>query len=82
MQTRSGLPGSIEARDAGRRGIGVHAYPAHHIVAGWTNFHRLFRNIKVTQLLKLVVHIWQFALDGFWVPLAGNIQKHPPCGLP
>src|SRR5438105_2889099 len=85
MQTRSYLPGSIEARDAGRLGVGIHPYPTHHIVTGWANFHGLLGDIQVSKLLELMVHARELALDGFRIALVGDIQKHaavrtPPTG--
>ena len=76
MQTRSHFSGSIQTRDAGRLGVGIHTHPTHHIVAGWANFHGLFGDIHVPKLLELLVHARELALDGFRIALVGDIQKH------
>src|SRR5205809_791645 len=40
----------------GGRGVGVDADPAHHVVAGRTDLHRLLGDVHARQLLELVVH--------------------------
>src|SRR5262245_30803166 len=70
------LPGSIQAWDTGRLRFGIHPYPAHDVVTGWANLHRLRGDIEVSKLLELMVHARELALDGFRIALVGDIQKH------
>ena len=43
--------------------VGVDAHAAHHVVRGRADLHRLLRDVDVGQLLELVVHARQLALD-------------------
>ena len=43
--------------------VGVHADAAHDVVRGRADFHRLLGDVEVGQLLELVIHARQLALD-------------------
>ena len=50
------LTGGVQAGDSRRRGVRVDLHPAHDVVAGGPDLHRLGGDVDVGQLLELVVH--------------------------
>src|SRR5579871_2583087 len=63
MQTRSAFAGCEQARDRGHLGFGIDFDAAHHVVHGGSDFHGLLSDIDIGQLLELMVHAGQLALD-------------------
>ena len=55
---------------------------------GRTDLHRLFRDVDIGELLELVIHARQLALDvlraafGMRSLIQAISRKTPPCGLP
>jgi hypothetical protein len=80
--------GGEQARHARHLRIAIHAHAAHDVVRRGADFHRLLGDVDVRQLLELVIHAGQLALDvlGARWDLFSLIQemsrKTPPCGLP
>ena len=73
VQSCRGFPGRKKPADGGLSGFGVHADPAHHVVAGWADFHRTGGDVHVGEFLELVIHAGQFFLHVVG-GLVGNIQ--------
>ena len=63
MKSRSGLARSKQTRNRGLGGLSLNANAAHHVMAGWSNFHRPLGDVHVGQFTKLVIHAWQFFLN-------------------
>ena len=57
------LAGGEQPRHDRLLGVGVDADAAHDVVRGRADFHRLLGDVEVGQLLELVVHARQLALD-------------------
>ena len=81
MQARGHFTRREQTRHARHLRVAINRDAAHDIVRGWSNFHALLRNVHARELLELVVHAWQFALDvlgGVWQFLLdpSNIQIH------
>ena len=57
------LAGGEQARHARHLRVGIHAHAAHHVMGRRADLHRLLRDVDVRQLLELVVHARQLALD-------------------
>ena len=64
------------------RGVGIDLDPAHHVVAGRADLHRLLGDVDVGQLLELVVHRRQLAHDLLGGRREAMSRKTPPCGEP
>ena len=61
--------------------VRIHADAAHDVVRGRADFHRLARDVDVGQLLELVIHARQLALDvlggvGDLFLDPGDVEKH------
>src|SRR5258708_21106253 len=39
--------------------FGFNVNTAHHVMAGWTNFHRLLGDVHVPKFFELVIHAWK-----------------------
>ena len=63
METGGGFSGGEETGDVGHLRVAVDADAAHHVVGGGADFHRLFGDVEVGELLELVVHAGELALD-------------------
>ena len=63
MQARGHFAGREQTGQRGHLRIAIHADAAHHVVRGGADFHRLLRDVDVGELLELVVHAGQLALD-------------------
>ena len=63
VQSRRGFAGRVQARHRGRLRIAIDANAAHHVVRGRTDFHRHLRDVDLGELLELVIHARQLALD-------------------
>src|SRR6202040_3836533 len=63
MQSCCRLPRGEEPGHIGHLRIAIDANSPHHVVSRWTDFHRLFRDVKIGKLLELVIHAGEFALD-------------------
>ena len=56
-------PAANKPGHAGHLRVGIHADAAHDVMRGRADFHRLARDVDVGQLLELVIHARQLALD-------------------
>ena len=63
VDARGALAGGEEAGNRRHLRVGIHANPAHDVVRGRADFHRLLRDVEVGELLELVVHARQLAPD-------------------
>src|SRR6185503_19355379 len=63
VDTRRALAGREQARDRGHLRVRIDADPAHDVVRGGPDFHRLLRDVEVRQLLELVIHARELPLD-------------------
>src|SRR5258705_12892709 len=61
MESRGCFTGRKQTRHCGLCSFRFDANAAHHIVAGWSDFHRSLCDIHVRQFAKLVIHAWQFS---------------------
>ena len=80
------LPRGEQARDRRHAGVRVDLDPAHHVVAGGADLHRLLRDVDIGQLLELVVHRRQLLEDLLRRPPGGDVEEHAavraaPAGL-
>ena len=50
------FPGSKQPGQSRHLCIGINSHPAHYVVSGGSNFHRLLCDIDVGQLFKLMIH--------------------------
>src|SRR6185437_1802111 len=69
------LAGGEQPRHARGLGLGVDLDPAHHVVAGRTDLHRLGGDVDVGQLLELVVHRGQPLLDVVGRAAGGDVEE-------
>ena len=81
MQSGGALAGREQARHSGHLGIAIHFDAAHHVMRGGADFHGLFGDIDVRELLELVKHAGQLFLNmlgGLGKTLFDprDIQKH------
>jgi len=75
------LPGGEQTGHAGyRRGVRVHLDPAHHVVLGRADLHRLPGDVDVGQLLELVIHGRQPLQDVLGRPPGRDVQEDPAVG--
>ena len=70
----------------GGLGVGVDLHPAHHVVAGGPDLHRLGGDVDLGQLLELVVHRRQPLADVLRRPPRGDVEedaavRRPAAGL-
>ena len=63
VDARGALAAGEQARHARHLRLGVDAHAAHDVVRGRADLHRLLGDVDVAQLLELVVHAGQLALD-------------------
>src|SRR6185503_1709210 len=63
VDTRRTFAGREQTGDRGHLRVGVHRNAAHDVVRGRTHLHRLLRDVDVGELLELVVHARELALD-------------------
>src|SRR5207248_9547786 len=63
VQPAGALAGGKESLDRGHLRVAVHADAAHHVVCRGPDFHGLTRDVDVAQLLELVIHAGEFALN-------------------
>ena len=63
MQARGGFSRGKQPGHIRHLRIAIHADAAHHVMRGGPDFHRLLGNVNIGQLLELVVHAGQFALN-------------------
>ena len=59
-----------------RAGVRVHLDPAHHVVLGRADLHRLLGDVDVGQLLELVVHGRQLAQDLLGREPGRDVEEH------
>src|ERR1700719_4165899 len=63
MQTCGALARREQAGHIRHLAVSIDSNPAHHVMGGWSNFHRLFSDIDIGELLELVIHAGQLSLD-------------------
>ena len=71
-----------QAGHRGGAGVRVHLDPAHHVVGGRPDLHRLLGDVHVGQLLELVIHGRQPLQDVFGRPPGRDIQEDPAVRRP
>ena len=68
MQSRGDFAGRVQSRHRRLLSVGVDLDPAHHVVSGGADLHRLLGDIHGGELLELVVHPRQLLPDLVLVP--------------
>ena len=63
MQTSRHFTRGKQPRNARHLRVTINSHATHHVVRGWSNFHRFGGNVYTGKLLELVVHTGQFALN-------------------
>ena len=63
MQSRRRFSRREKPGHGGHLRIAIDADSAHHVMRRGTHFHRLFRDVQIGELLELVIHAGQLALD-------------------
>ena len=66
MESGGGFSGGEEAGHGGHLRVAIDADATHHVVGRGSDFHRLLRDVEVGELLELVIHAGQLALDVFF----------------
>ena len=81
MEPGGGLAGRVQSWHGGRLGVRVDTDTAHGVVRRRADFHRLLGDVEPGELLELVVHAGQLALDVFGATRntvfdPGNVEEH------
>src|SRR5690349_22958524 len=63
MQSRAALSRGKQSGNVRHLRIRIHADAAHHVMRGWPDLHRLYRDVNVGELLELVIHAGKFLFD-------------------
>src|SRR4051794_25005463 len=81
MQSCRNLAGGKQSGHTGHLGFRVYTHPAHDIMGGGPDLHRLLSDVKISELHELVIHARQLLFDVFrcvrdFLFNPGNIEKY------